>query len=148
MARRMGIGLFGGTWDARISRPGYSVDTADVNNRSQISFSAARSGSIGAITEAGSISSINTWINFQKTYSNLPAVDYILNRAGGSVYGSAGNLSYVDGNIAVNRTGSEYVLVVEQTRFMITRPFDSNIGPVAAVSGDTFTYFVYGDLVT
>lgn len=138
MGREVYFGRVDGLFDARIARPGFDALLDDVNDRSKIAFAASWQ-SVGRFAEIGTVSAIATWIPFVQTYSGIPNVELALARDDYIIRG------YSDFTVnsappgVYNTSGTLYVAIVEQTRFMIVLPTRYlTTTPI----GDKIQYFV------
>ncbi|MBA1157751.1 hypothetical protein [Microvirga mediterraneensis] len=134
MARRMVLGHFGGGLvDFRISRSGFDAMTANVADRTQISFALSRDV-MGRVASAGSINALDSAVSFSEVFPAEPPVLF------GTVRNSG---AYIDeyrriqGNGGRYQDGTPYCAVVTTTAIRVTNaaPFG-----IALSSGDKFVY--------
>ncbi len=117
MARRMVLGNFGGgVLDFRISRPGFDALTANVNDRSQISFALSRDV-MGRVASAGDIQALNSWVTFSEAFPAPPPVLFGALRGGG-VY--IDEYTRINGNSGRYQDGTPHCAVVSTTGIMVT----------------------------
>lgn len=133
MARRVVMGrMSNGTYDLRISRPGFDAMTADVNNVRQISFSAQRTAT-SRVASAGEISALDTWKSFGHTFDDPPPVLALLKRGSYVITDLYQEYPRPDGYMR----GSGFTIVVQATRLLATRP--SNYG--LTLGSDKFIFY-------
>lgn len=134
MARRMVLGHFGGgVVDFRISRPGFDAMTANVNDRSQISFALSRDV-MGRVASAGSVNALNSAVAFSETFPAPPPVLFGTVRSSGTYIDEYRRITGSGGRY---QDGTPYCAVVTTTNIRVTNaaPFG-----VALPSGDKFVY--------
>lgn len=144
MARRIFAGLMpDGSYDVRISRPGFDAKTADVNDPKKISFAASRIAN-AFVSEVVSIANLNTWVSFTKSYSDVPRPLVSILRNGETHFlpFEQGTTSFT--GVGINRAGTLYVPVMRTNQMMITVPPAGSSSPVNAPAGDTFVVFLIG----
>jgi hypothetical protein len=130
----MVLGHFGGgVVDFRISRPGFDAMTANVNDRSQISFALSRDV-MGRVASAGKVQALNSWVAFSEAFPAPPPLLFGTLRGGG-VY--IDEYRRFQGNSGRYQDGTPYCAVVSITGVLVTTaaPFTLPIG-----SNDGFIY--------
>lgn len=133
MARRVVMGRMNdGSYDLRISRPGYDAMAANVNDVRQISFSAQRAAT-SRVASAGEISALDTWKSFGATFDDPPPVLALLKRGSYVITDMYQEYPRSDGY----QRGSGFTIVVQSTRLLATRP--SNYG--LTLGSDKFIFY-------
>lgn len=117
MARRMVLGNFGGgVLDFRISRPGFDALTANVNDRSQISFALSRDV-MGRIASAGKVQALNTWVSFSEAFPAPPPLLFGQLKGGGVLINE---YNRIQGNSGRFQDGTPYCAAVSTTGVLFT----------------------------
>lgn len=129
MARRLVLG----NADFRISRPGFDAATANVADRSQISFALSRDV-MGRVASAGDVTALNSLVAFAEVFSDPPPVIFGVVRSG---YVMIDDYNRQVGGSGRYQDGTPYCAAVTNAGILVTNPMDFAYGLPA---GDKFIY--------